>query len=138
MVILSILVAFIMSLVALLHFYWAFGGNYGLKSAGPSLEGDKNFIPGRILIFIVACLLVALAVLSTQLIWPWQPFEGFVIYVGYLVSVILIIRGIGDFKYVGLFKKVYNSNFATLDTKYFSPLILFLGIGYALLAMFGA
>jgi len=136
MIILSILVSSIMSIVSLLHFYWAFGGHYGLNSAGPSLEGQKDFIPGRILIFIVASLLAGLAILSVQLIWPWQPIESLVAYAGYLVSVAFIIRGIGDFKYVGLFKKVYNSNFAKLDTKYFSPLIIFLGVAYALLSKY--
>lgn len=138
MVTLSILVALIMSLVTLFHFYWAFGGNYGLRSAGPSLEGDVDFIPGRMLIFFAACLFAGLAFLPIQLLSPWKQFENIIAYVGYFVSIIFIIRGIGDFKYVGLFKKVYNSNFATLDTKYFSPLILFLGLAYALLSKYGS
>lgn len=137
MVTLSIIVAIIMSVVSLFHFYWAFGGNYGLSSAGPVLEGKKKFIPSNILTFIVACILFGLAALSIQLIWPFKPLRDFVSYVGYFCSFVLIIRGIGDFKYVGLFKKVYNSNFAELDTKYFSPLIVFLGIAYGLLSKYG-
>ena len=35
---------------------------------------------------------------------------------------------------VGFFKKIYNSNFATLDTRVFSPLCLLLGISYGFLA----
>ncbi|MCJ8271278.1 MAG: DUF3995 domain-containing protein [Psychrosphaera sp.] len=137
MVTLSIVVSSVMLLVSLLHFYWAFGGQYGLRSAGPSLESGKNFIPSRLLTSVVACLLSGLAVLSVQLVWPWQPFKSFIHYIGYFVSFIFIIRGIGDFKYVGLFKKVYNSNFAKLDTKYFSPLIILLGIAYGLLSKYG-
>ena len=131
---LSILVFVIMLVVACLHFYWAFGGQYGLLSAGPSLEGGKDFIPSRILIFIVAVLLLALAVLAIQLVAPIAPLQKYIDHIGYVVSAVFVIRAIGDFKYVGLFKKVYNSRFATLDTKYFSPLVLFLGIAYGVLS----
>ena len=123
-----------MLIASVLHFYWAFGGQYGLRSAGPDLENGKDFVPSSWLIFVVASLLFGLAVLSIQLLSPMEPLKGYVHYLGYCVSIVLIIRAIGDFKYVGLFKKVYNSNFATLDTKYFSPLILFLGISYGLLS----
>jgi fatty acid desaturase len=137
MITLSVFVAAVMSVVALLHFYWAFGGKYGLASAGPKLEGEKQFIPSGKLIFIVACLMLALAVLPIQLVTPLQIFENVIAYVGFIVAVVFIIRGVGDFKYVGLFKKVYNSNFARLDTRYFSPLIIVLGISYAVLSMYG-
>lgn len=126
-----------MLIVALFHFYWAFGGKYGLMSAGPSLKGGEDFIPGGILIFTVAVMLLGLSVLAIQLVSPVKMLKDYIHYIGYLVSAIFIIRAIGDFKYVGFFKKVYNSNFATLDTKYFSPLVLFLGISYGILAAYG-
>ena len=137
MKILAIVVTFIMVFVSLFHFYWALGGEYGLKSAGPSLEGKEDFRPGPLLIFIVAILLLGLAILSILLVWPFSFLEGYIAYIGYFVAAVFAIRGIGDFRYVGLFKRVYNSNFATLDTKYFSPLIIFLGLSYAFLSMFG-
>ncbi|MCO4798152.1 MAG: DUF3995 domain-containing protein [Colwelliaceae bacterium] len=131
---LSIIVFIIMLIASVLHFYWALGGKYGLMSAGPNLENGKDFVPSSWLIFIVASLLFGLAILPLQLVAPMEQFKGYVHYVGYCVSLVLVVRAIGDFKYVGFFKKVYNSNFATLDTKYFSPLILFLGVSYGLLS----
>jgi len=131
---LSIIVCVIMLITSALHFYWAFGGNYGLMSAGPSLEGGKDFIPNGWLIFVVACLLLGLAILSIQLYSPLKQLQGYIHYIGYSVSISLIIRAIGDFKYIGFFKKIKNSNFASLDSKYFSPLILLLGISYGLLS----
>ena len=135
---LSIIVFLTMLTVSFVHFYWAFGGKYGLMSSGPSLESGQSFVPSSLLIFIVACLLFALAVLPLQLVSPVDQRMGYVHYVGYFVAIGFVIRAIGDFKYVGFFKKVYNSNFASLDTKYFSPLILFLGIAYGVLSLFGA
>lgn len=126
-----------MFIVSSFHFYWAFGGQYGLKSAGPSLENGKNFVPSSLLIFVVACFLLGLSVLAFQLVSPADALVGTVHYIGYLIAFVFIVRAIGDFRYVGFFKKVYNSSFATLDTKYFSPLILFLGISYAVLAWVG-
>lgn len=137
MVTLSILVSLIMLFVSALHFYWALGGKYGLKSAGPSLEGIKDFVPSGKIIFVVACLLLGLSILAIQLVNPSDIIKNNVKYFGYCVAFVFIVRSIGDFKYVGFFKKVYNSPFAKLDTKYFSPLILFLGVSYAVLAVYG-
>ncbi len=137
MFILSIIVAFIMLVIALLHFYWAFGGKFGLMSAGPTLEEGKDFIPSKIVIFIVALMLFGLSILAIQLVSPHEQLKEHIHYIGYFVCIIFIIRAIGDFKYVGFFKKIYNSNFANLDTKYFSPLVLFLGISYGVLASSG-
>jgi len=67
---LSIIVFVIMLIASVLHFYWAFGGTYGLRSAGPDLENGRDFVPSRWLIFIVASLLLGLAILSLQLFAP--------------------------------------------------------------------
>ena len=45
------------------------------------------------------------------------------------VGVVLLARAVGDFRYVGFFKRVRGSRFATLDSRYFSPLCLLLGLG---------
>ena len=46
----------------------------------------------------------------------------------------LLARAIGEFKYVGFFKRVRGSRFARLDTLIYSPLCLSLAIGVALVA----
>ena len=38
------------------------------------------------------------------------------------------LRAFGDFKHVGFFKTSKNSRFSALDTRYYSPLCLLLGI----------
>lgn len=131
---LSIIVCVIMLIISIFHFYWALGGKYGLMSAGPNLENGKEFAPSWWLTLIVAFLLLGLAALSILLFSPLELLKGYIHYLGYCVSIVFIARAIGDFKYVGFFKKKYNSDFAFLDTKYFSPLILFLGISFGLLS----
>jgi hypothetical protein len=44
----------------------------------------------------------------------------------------LLARAIGEFKYVGFFKRVRDSKFARLDTLLYSPLCLLLAVGVAL------
>ena len=43
-------------------------------------------------------------------------------------------RAIGDFKYVGFFKRVRGSKFARMDTLVYSPLCLLLALGVARVA----
>ncbi len=136
--VLSLVVALVLGVVSLLHFYWAFGGFYGLRSAGPKLEGRGEFSPSKFLTFIVACLIAFLALLAILLAVDNRPLGAFLSYCGYTVSLVFIVRAIGEFKYLGFFKKVYNSNFSKNDTLFFSPLCLLLGLAFFALAKHGA
>ena len=49
----------------------------------------------------------------------------------------LLARAIGEFKYVGFFKRIRGSRFATLDSFVFSPICLLLAVGVALIAHHG-
>jgi hypothetical protein len=46
----------------------------------------------------------------------------------------LLLRAVGDFRYVGFFKSVRDSRFATVDTWCYSPACLALAIGVAYVA----
>jgi hypothetical protein len=46
----------------------------------------------------------------------------------------LLLRAVGDFRYVGFFKSVRGSSFATMDTWCYSPTCLALSIGVAYVA----
>jgi hypothetical protein len=48
---------------------------------------------------------------------------------------LFILRAIGDFKYLGFFKKIKNTKFGQNDTKYFAPLCLIIGILTLLVAV---
>ena len=139
MLMLSITISGVLGLVAMLHFYWAFGGTFGLASAGPTMEGGVEFKPSALLTFVVACVITGLSVIALCL-GPLIDIgelmgSGNLPYLGYLISGVFILRAIGDGRYIGMLKKVYNSRFAMLDTRYFSPLILFIGIGFLLLSL---
>jgi len=47
------------------------------------------------------------------------------------ITTIFLIRAIGEFKYIGFFKKIKTTTFGQMDTKFYSPLCLiisFLGV----------
>ena len=52
----------------------------------------------------------------------------------YALALGLLARAVGEFKYVGFFKRVRGSRFARLDTLLYSPLCLLLAVGVALVA----
>lgn len=87
--------------------------------------------PPKILTFLVAMVISGFAVVYAEKIQlftlssipTWIQDYGL-----YVVASIFLIRAIGDFNYVGFFKKVKATEFAINDTKYFSPLCLFLGV----------
>lgn len=128
---LSFLNAIIFFIIAGFHYYWTFGGRYGLLAAVPEIEstGRQVFMPGRLITFVVANLFLIVAVyffcigLQSDLI---SARHAFYFLTG--ISFITFLRAIGDFKYVGFFKKKSNTLFSRNDTSFYSPLCLFLAL----------
>lgn len=115
----------------MLHFYWGFGGKWGSYSVVPTKDdGSPVFIPRTISTFIVAIGLLGFGVFYlikygciTVSLPIWLDRYGF-----WIITFIFILRAIGDFNYVGFFKKHKSSDFALNDTKYYSPLCLLIGV----------
>jgi hypothetical protein len=53
----------------------------------------------------------------------------------YALALGLLARAVGEFKYVGFFKSVRGSRFATLDTLVYSPLCILLATGVVFVAL---
>ncbi|MFK8008901.1 MAG: DUF3995 domain-containing protein [Saprospiraceae bacterium] len=122
------LLVIIIFLIALLHFYWAAGGKKGLLKSIPSKEdGTPLFLPNAFQCTIVGIglmlILVVIGLWLNKSIFSDQVFKyGFIILGG-----IFTLRAIGDFNYVGFFKKIKDTSFGKLDSKFYSPLCLLIG-----------
>ncbi|MCX6180339.1 MAG: DUF3995 domain-containing protein [Bacteroidetes bacterium] len=137
--ILSLLISAVFLFVSGIHFYWLFGGKWGVQQALPSnAQGEKVLKPKKIDTAIVAVIFLAIAIyyaiianiISIALpLWMHQ-------YGGWAMCTIFLLRAIGEFRYVGFFKKVKGTPFAIADTKYFSPLCLILAIFSLLIQVF--
>lgn len=134
----STLIAFVLILIFLLlsciHVYWAFGGKWGENSVIPTTnKEEKAVMPGIIPTLIVALgllcfafiVLVHVSEISTNMPgWLTLIYR----YGLWVIAGIFILRSIGDFRYIGFFKKIKNTPFGKSDTKYFSPLCLLIGV----------
>ena len=115
-------------LIAATHVYWALGGRTGKSAAIPERHGLPAIRPSSTATFLVAmALLIAASVVAIQagLILQGQ-FQPYVLVVSVLLAVIFLARAVGDFRYVGFFKRIVGSRFARLDTWVFSPLCILL------------
>ena len=114
-------------MLAGMHLYWAAGGKAGKGAAVPSASGRPLMRPsvlGTAMVAVGLCVMAAL--LALRIGWlnvPALPGNGVVIEVGaWLIAAVFALRAIGDFRYVGFFKRIRDSRFARLDTLAYSPL----------------
>ena len=129
--ILSLLLSLLFIVLGLIHFNWVIGGTFGFKESLPTKEnGERVLNPKKIDSAIVGIGLTAFGffyVLKSGLIQYNFP-EWIMKYGSLIISILFLLRAIGEFKYVGFFKSVKKTNFGKLDTKFFSPLCLIIGI----------
>ncbi|MFC4323658.1 DUF3995 domain-containing protein [Litchfieldia salsa] len=121
----------ILGLVSVLHFYWLFGGTWGFQSSLPEkVEGGTVFTPRGIETLIVAVGLIGAAfiLLAQNNLIPFFLPNSFTKWSSIILTVIFLLRAIGDFKYLGFSKRIKNTNFSKYDTKLYTPLCLFLGL----------
>ena len=118
-------------IIGLFHLYWAFGGNWGLKAAIPENEKGPLFkaeFGGTLviaIIFILGVNLVIFDIMKYRIIFLQN-------YLYHFMAIVFFLRGVGDFKYVGIFKRVKNTKFARYDYLLYSPLCFSVSIIAAL------
>lgn len=120
----------ILLIISGIHVYWGAGGQWALAGAIPQMDGKSAFRPGRVATLIVALGLAIFAALHLARM-GWLPLPLSAIWLRYsllAVGGIFFIRAVGDFRYVGFFKRITDTAFAKLDTAYYVPLCLVLSI----------
>ncbi|HKU63264.1 MAG TPA: DUF3995 domain-containing protein [Gemmatimonadales bacterium] len=119
-----------------LHLYWAAGGRWGHSAALPERDGRPAFEPGLGNTLLVAALhaLAAVVVLGRVGLGP-AAHIGSLTHVGtWAVAAAFLLRGIGDFRLMGLFRRNRDTRFARWDRRVYTPLALTLGIAVAIIA----
>jgi hypothetical protein len=117
----------ILLMLAGVHLYWAAGGKAGKGAAVPSANGRPLMRPsalGTTMVAVGLCVMAAL--LALRIGWlnvAALPGNSVVVQVGaWLIAAVFALRAIGDFRYVGFFKRIRDSRLARLDTLAYSPL----------------
>lgn len=137
--ILIILESSIFFILAAIHFYWVIGGTWGFDQALPTNEKGERLLNPRKIDSAIVGIGLSLFGLFFLLKTNWFSFTlptWIMKYGAYAVAVIFILRAIGDFKYVGLFKKIKDTEFAKMDNKVYVPLCLVLGLMAGLIGSF--
>ncbi|QRG66015.1 DUF3995 domain-containing protein [Brevibacillus choshinensis] len=122
--------------ISLLHLYWAAGGKWGLEVAIPRTPSDSEhlFRPGKGATVAVAILILGagyLLLAKSGFVPPLLP-QQFLQWGCILCAAVFFIRAVGDFRYVGFFKRVRQTRFARIDTRLYSPLCVWLGLAFVL------
>ncbi|MCC6724472.1 MAG: DUF3995 domain-containing protein [Saprospiraceae bacterium] len=126
----TLLFAIFLALSAI-HVYWLFGGKWGLAAAIPSdSQGKPLFEPGPVATIVVAagllCMGFAALLRGGLLQFDWLP-DRVGEWAVWGIAVVFLLRAVGEFRYVGFFKREKDSVFAKMDTRYYSPLCLAIG-----------
>lgn len=127
--VLTLLQSTILFVLSIVHFNWVLGGKFGFNKALPTnVKGERVLNPSRFDSAIVAIglLLFATYYLIVAGVLTFQVPNYMLTYAGWAISGIFLLRAIGDFNYIGFFKRIKKTEFAKNDTLYYSPLCLLL------------
>ncbi|MDO9262884.1 MAG: DUF3995 domain-containing protein, partial [Desulfosalsimonadaceae bacterium] len=137
MQVIAILVSVAFAGLAILHIYWALGGKLDSGKMIPVADGKPVFTPGVLGTFLVAAALACFAAISLALGFRGVvsvDYQPSITFAGFAIGAVLVLRAIGEFKYVGFFKRVRGGDFATYDSLVYSPFCLLAGSAFLFLA----
>lgn len=126
----GILLAATFAVLSLLHVYWLFGGRFASEAVVPVVDGKRAINPSSLAtVLVAAALLLAMFVILGEIGLFKETFPKWIFRWGSRgISLIFLLRAIGDFRLVGFFKRVNDTTFAYWDTWLFSPLCLLISI----------
>ena len=132
-IVLRLLVVIFFAL-SLIHFYWGLGGQWGFENVLPSNEAGIALLDPSILDTIIVgggLLLMGAFYLCCFDLIDINFNHPIIKVIKWCIPIIFLIRAIGDFKYVGFFKTIDMTDFAHMDTFFYSPLCLLIALmGY--------
>ncbi|MCA8201958.1 DUF3995 domain-containing protein [Burkholderia sp. AU33545] len=119
--------------IAIVQVYWAFGGRFGKRAAIPEQDGVPLLRPTMLGTLAVATALLAGAcAVASRAGWLWPNlYPGAIALAIVALALIFAVRAVGDFRYVGFFKRVRGSRFAQMDSLCYSPLCVALSLSIA-------
>jgi hypothetical protein len=140
MTILIFINTIVFCLIASLHIYWAMGGKKYLNEAIPVDSNGKNAMkPSKAATLFVALILLLFATITIANFGFFSKTinEKYISSSTLFIGIIFIIRVIGDFKFVGITKRIKGTPFAIKDDKVYIPLCLLLSCTSIIIAIAG-
>jgi len=130
----SVALAAVLVVIALLHFYWAAGGRAGSIAVIPEIDGRPSFSPGAALTVVVALGILAFAA-TAVLAGGWIDAPRVIPRAAAaLIALVFLARTFGDRRTVGVLKRVRGTAFARWDDRLYTPISFALSAGFVVLA----
>ena len=132
----ALVLAAVFTALAAVHVYWALAGGPGGATVPTLADGTPLFRPsaGGTLAIAGALLAAAAVVLGRGGVAALPLSPGLYRVGTWGLGAVLGLRAVGDFRYVGMFKRERRSAFARRDTALYSPLCAALAAGVFYLA----
>lgn len=127
----------VLVILALLHVHWAIGGVSGGAAVPSRSDGTPIFRPGPLASLSVAAALTlaaAFVLARGHVVADWVS-PPWILLGTWGVAAAFALRTIGEFRYVGVFRRVRDTSFARWDARVFTPLCAVLALGAAWLAL---
>jgi len=127
----------VLIVIACMHFYWALGYKWGLDKTFPTDIKRKSLSPHPMpelvgilkpLTVLVGIVMIGFAYVAYML--SQGNHHDYIAYMGWVIGIIFVLRAVGDFNIVGVFKKIKGTVFSTYDTYLYIPLCLFIGYAF--------
>lgn len=122
----AVLLTLIFCALGSLHVYWAMGGRWGSAAVIPTKPGTLTpaTMPGVVPTVIVAVGLFLMAI-SAWHAGPYPLWDLPVVWrirIMAAIGLVFFLRVVGEFRYVGVFKRVKDTPFAKNDNAIYIPL----------------
>jgi len=136
---LALLTATVLVSLATLHVYWGLGGRWLFAAAIPHKVGQAPVLPGPIACFVVAALLLGAAYVCMVHAFgvPFVLGRELAAHGVLAIAGVFGLRTLGDFNYVGLFKRVRSTEFARRDSWFYTPITASMATATGLLWLLG-
>jgi hypothetical protein len=126
--------ALVLFAIALVHLSWVLGAKWGLAAALPEVSGRPAFVPPRWATVVVTGAFVAAAAVVLASSRGGSPYVSWLTLAGALV---FALRALGDFRLVGLTKRVHGTRFSRWDDVLYTPLCVLLALAFAVVGARG-
>ena len=135
--VLAIVVGAAFAALGVWHFAMALAPRGRERAAVPSVNGRPLFVPSASATAAVGVglWLCGVLVISTAGVIALGLSSRVQTTLCMALAFALLLRAVGDFRYVGFFKSLRGTRFAVMDTWCYSPICLALSIGVACVAM---
>lgn len=116
--------------ISALHAYWALGGRWGSAFTVPTVNGRRMFNPTPAATWLI-CGLLGIAVILVMGKAGWirtGPLSWVFDASIWGLSLVFVLRAVGNLRSFGFFKTIKETPFAHWDTWLYSPLCLLLAM----------